>query len=163
MERSRRVRQRQNRIIGAVVIVAAILLAVVIALSLSGDRPVDESVFNGGDNRLVVSMSAEVASFEDGKYEPEVTRIVYYHNGKDITKMEIYFEYETEAVAKEANENISLEGKDWATEKKLSGRYIVFNVASGQYKGLSVEQMKETIENMRAAGTLLEEETEAEE
>lgn len=156
--RSRRARQRQNRIVGAVVIVAAVLLVVVVALALSGNRAVDESIFESSDNRLVISMDAETASFEDGEYEPEVTRIVYYHNGKDVTKMEIYFEYETEDVAKEANDNIILAQKEWATSKSLKGRFIVFDVASGQYKGLTVEQIKETIDNMRAAGTLLEKE-----
>lgn len=156
--RSRRVRQRQNRIVGAVVIVAVLLLAVVMALTLGGNRAVDESIFEPGDNRLVISMNAETASFEDGEYEPEVTRIVYYHNGKNITKMEIYFEYETEDAAKEANDNIVLAQKEWATGKSLKGRFIVFDVASGQYRGLTVEQMEETIDNMRAAGTLLEKE-----
>lgn len=162
MERSRRAKQRQNRIIGAVVMVAVILLAVVLALTLGGNRPVDETIFETGDNRLVVSMNADMASFEDGEYEPEITRIVYYHNGKNITNMEIYFEYQTEDKAKEAYGNISLEGKDWATGKNLNGRFIIFDVAPGQYGGLTVEQMEGTIENMRAAGTLLEGTDEAE-
>ena len=162
MERSRRAKQRRNRIVGVVVAVAVLLLAVVLALTLGGSRPVDEAIFESGDNRLVISMSADMASFEDGEYEPEVTRIIYYHNGKNITKMEIYFEYQTEDEAKEAYGNVSLEGKDWATGKNLNGRFIIFDVASGQYGGLTVEQMEGTIENMRAAGTLLEETDEAE-
>ena len=71
--------------------------------------------------------------------------------------MEIYFEYQTEDEAKTADENITLDEKDWAESKTLNGRYIIFKVAAGQYKGLTVEEMQETIENMRAAGTLLEE------
>lgn len=157
MER-RRVRQRQKRIIGAVLAAAVVILAVVIALSLGGrNRAVDEAIFEPGDNRLVVAMGADMTSFEDSEYEPEVTRIIYYHNGKNITKMEIYFEYQTEDEAKTADENITLDEKDWAESKTLNGRYIIFKVAAGQYKGLTVEEMQETIENMRAAGTLLEE------
>lgn len=157
MERSRRAKQRQNRIIGIVVAVAAVVLLVAILVpTLIGKQPVDETLFDGGDNRLVVSMNSEMASFEDGEYEPEITRIVYYHDGNNVNKMEIYFEYATEDEAKAANDEITLDGKDWATGKRLNGRFIIFDVAAGQYQGLTVAQMQETIENMRAAGTLLE-------
>lgn len=161
MERRRQAKRRQKMIIGVVVAVAAVLLAVVIALTLSGKGEVNPSIFEPADDRLVASMSAEMASFEDGEYEPEITQIIYYHNGKEITKMEVYFEYESEDEAKKANENVTLVGKEWATGKSLRGRFIVFDVASGQYNGLSVEQMKRTLEDMRAAGTLLEEGEEA--
>ena len=161
MERRRQAKRRQKMIIGVVIAVAVVLLAVVIALTLSSKGEVNSSIFEPADDRLVISMGADVASFENGEYEPKVTRIIYYHNGKEITKAEIYFEYETEDEAKKANENIALAGKDWATGKSLRGRFIVFDVASEQYNGLSVGQMKQTIEDMRAAGTLLEEGEEA--
>ena len=160
MERRRRIKHRQGLIIGIVLVVIAAVFAIIAGIVLSNNRSVDESIFESSDNRLVISMNDEMASFEDSEYEPEITRIIYYHDGKNITKMEIYFEYKTEDEAKEANAKITLDGKDWATDKKLQGRFIVFDVAPGQYNRLSVEQMKDTIENMRAAGALLEETTE---
>ena len=160
MERRRQAKRRQKMIIGVVVAVAVVLLAVVIALTLGGKGEVNYSIFLPAGDRLVASMNAEAASFEDGEYEPEITRIIYYHNGKEITKVEVYFEYESEDEAKKANENITLAGKEWATGKSLRGRFIVFDVASEQYNGLSVEQMRRTLEDMRAAGTLLEEDEE---
>lgn len=160
MERRKIARRRQRIIIGLVIALSVIFLGIVVVLIFCGNQLVDESIFEPSDNRLVISMNDEVASFEDSEYEPEITRIIYYHDGKNITKMEIYFEYKTEDEAKAANAEITLDGKDWATGKKLRGRFIVFDVAPGQYNRLSVEQMKNTIENMRAAGTLFEETTE---
>ena len=157
MER-RQAKRRQKMIIGIVVVMAIVLFAVVLGLTLSDKGVVDESIFESSDTRLVVSMDANVASFEDGEYEPGITRTIYYHNGREITKVEIYFEYETEDEARTANENILLEGKDWAASKSLRGRFIVFDMVPEQYKGLLVEQIRGTIEDMRAAGTLLEEE-----
>ena len=92
MERRRRIKHRQGLIIGIVLVVIAAVFAIIAGIVLSNNRSVDESIFESSDNRLVISMNDEMASFEDSEYEPEITRIIYYHDGKNITKMEIYFE-----------------------------------------------------------------------
>lgn len=159
MERSRE-KQRKKRmtliVTAAVVIIAVIVTVATLAISGAFRRRVDESFFESDDGKLVVSMNSENASFENSEYEPEITRIVYYHDGTNITGMEIYYEYKTDAEAGVANGKISTNGKDWATSKTLSGRYIIFGVSSDEFAGLTVEQTKETIENMKAAGATID-------
>ena len=161
MERREKARRMQKKRIGILVAVVTLLVFafVGIGIALSDNHPVDESIFTPGDGRLVVAMSSDVASFDESEYEPEITRIVYFHNGKDITDMKVYFGYNTVEEAKEANENITLDDKEWAVDKKMRGKYIVFNVNKNQYEGITVEEMEQTIAGMRSAGTLLDEST----
>lgn len=155
MERRKKALKRRNKIIGiSCAAVVFVILTIVIAVGLSDSRPVDETFFEPGDNKLVMSIGSNIASFEDSEYEPEITRIVYDHNGKDITGMKIYFEYDTIEDARNAYENISVDDKDWANNKRISGKYIVFNAKPDQYEGFSVEEMEKIINGMEAAGAL---------
>lgn len=159
MEKSREKQQKKRIALIAtavVAIVAVIVVAVVLAFSSGFRKQVNEEFFESVDDKLVVSIDAENASFENSEYEPEITRIVYYHDGTNITGMEIYYEYKTDEEASAANGKISMDGKDWAASKNLSGRYIVFGVVADEYAGLTVAQMKETIENMKAAGATID-------
>jgi hypothetical protein len=106
--------------------------------------------------KLVLSMDRDIASFEDGEYEPDITHVVYYYTGNTINNVRIFFAYDTKAEAKTAYNNISMEDKNWALKKKLHGKYVVFELDSSQYNQLTTEMVKEGIASMTAAGGTVE-------
>lgn len=143
--------------LGGVAIV--LLVAIVIVGIVLGNRqePIEDGYFVSDETKLVQSMPANVAAFEENEeYSPMVTHIVYYHgDGPEITGVKVYFEYENEEQAVSANANITMDKKSWSTGKRLNGKYIVFGVKGEQYNGLTVAEVSDNITSMEAAGGLL--------
>lgn len=159
-------RRKDNRW-KVVSVVLAVVIVVVIAVAVAGllrrDK-YDEDYFVSDETKLVVAIDKDMASFEEGIYEPDVTYIVYYYDGGDTIKnMKIFFAYDDEQEAEVANENITLEGKAWAKTKNLSGRFVVFVADEGQYENLETAYVRKIIEDMKAAGTMYEPEIEIKE
>ncbi|MBQ6375421.1 hypothetical protein IJJ37_00590 [Candidatus Saccharibacteria bacterium] len=156
--KSVRVRERGKMLVGIATIVVMLIVVVVILAVVSRQEPISEGYFRSDDTKLVLSLTPEVSAFElNEEYEPEVTRIVYFYDGNKVTGAKIYFEYADEEAARKAYDNTSMEGKTWATSRRLNGRYIVYSVKAEQYKDLTAEQVRENIAGMKAAGGVVEE------
>lgn len=136
--------------------VATVIVAIALVAGFSWRERYDEDYFVSDDTKLVIAMDSEIASFEDGEFEPETTYVVYYYTGDTVRGMQVFYAYDSNEEAKLANENITVDGKDWAVSKSLNGKYIIFSVTSDQYENLSATSVKNIIESMRAAGTLRE-------
>lgn len=136
----------------AVAIVAAVILIVVGIVMSQRVEPIPDGYFVSDDSKLVLTLGSDMVSLTDADAEPGLTHLVYYYSGDDVTDAKIYFEYEDDASAKEANEKIKISETSWAKSKKLNGRYIVFQLTEDQYEGLSADGVRESIEAMKAAG-----------
>lgn len=160
-----RKKKKKSEVINITFTILAVVVVVVVVGLVAGfiwREKYNEDYFVSDDSKLVISLDKDIASFEDGDYEPELTRIVYYYDGDTINSMKVFFDYEDEAEAKVANENITMYGKDWATSKNLNGKFIVFEVTKDQYEGLKTEDVRGMINDMKSAGTLYEDEEEIE-
>lgn len=149
----KRVSKKKNMIITLAVVVVTVV-AIVIGVIVSQEPALDDDYFVSDETKLVMSLNRDVAAFEEGTYEPEVTHLVYYYTGDEVTGMRIYFEYFTEAEAEVAFNNISMKDKNFATTKRRNGRYVVFDAVRARYEGMTVEQVEKNISSMRAAGGL---------
>ena len=151
-KRNRKTRQALLWVFGALAILIVVAVLIVV---LNWQEPISDDYFVSDDTKIVLSMDDEMASFETGDYEPGITRIVYYHDGEKITNVKIFYEYENEDLAREAYNNISVDY--FATSKRLNGKYIVMQAKTETFDGLTVEEMEDQVESMRAAGALLAE------
>ena len=136
---------RQYRILTIVaVIMAAILMILAIVLNLP--QPISDDYFVSDGEKMVLKLDASQAAYQTGEYEPETTYVVYYYDRDKITNARIYFKYDDDAAAREANEHISLDDKVWAYEKQLNGKYIVFNLMRDQYANLTTKYVRGIID-----------------
>ena len=147
----KRENNRNNLIITIVMVVVAVV-AIIIGAILGRQPEISDDYFVSDDTKLVLSLGSAVADFETD-YEPPMTHLVYDYSGDNITGMRIYFAYDNDDDAKEAFSHITVADKDWAITKRLSGKYIVFEVVKSKYDGLTTTEMRQNIESMQAAGT----------
>lgn len=152
---AKRTSQGKYILITTVAVIVA-LVAIVIGVVVSQGPTLDDDYFVSDETKLVMSLNKDMAAFEEGPYEPDVTHLVYFYSGDTVTGMQIYFEYDSEEEARLAYGNINMKDKDFATTKRLNGRYVVFDAVRVRYEGLTVEQVQKNIENMRAVGGLAE-------
>ena len=149
--------EKRNKIIGIGCAAVALVLVVVGLIFLNYQEPIPDDYFKSDGTKLVMSLSPEVSSYiNNEEYEPLVTHVVYYYNGDKVNNAKIYFQYDNEEDAKEADKNLDLSGKTWATGRKVNGKYIVFTVDREQYKDLTVERVERNIKNMRDVGGLVD-------
>ncbi|MBR5046265.1 hypothetical protein IKX73_01390 [Candidatus Saccharibacteria bacterium] len=146
----------KSKIILGLIGIAIVAAVVVLVVMLNRKESYDDDYFVSDDAKLVVAIDKELAAYDDSDYEPDVTYILYYYTGDDVTGMKVFFRYDTEEEAKEADENITMDGKFWATDKYLNGRYVIFNVDKEQYEGLVVSDIRKLIDDMKSAGTMYE-------
>lgn len=151
----RRKEGRWKIILAAVAVVVVIVIVAVVA-GFAWRESYEDGYFVSDETKLVLGMDDAVAALEEGEYEPEVTYMVYYYDGDTINGMKVFFKYEDANAAKVAEENIDLSDKKWATDKSLSGKYVVFGVKEDQYKELKASYVRKMIDDMREAGTLYE-------
>ena len=150
--------RKNSKLIGTVGVIVVILLIVVGIVVGNLPENIPEGFYTSNDRMTVLSLTPDVASFEENEeYRPMITHIVYYNNGgEDVTNAKIYFEYSNPDEAKAANEKITLDQKNWASGKQLNGKYIVFSMKPEQYRDLKMSQVNDNINAMRAAGTTTE-------
>ncbi|MBQ6461464.1 hypothetical protein IJJ36_03505 [Candidatus Saccharibacteria bacterium] len=151
--------QKNNKLIAIViaVVVAAlvIIIAVVIGLNLCASEKIDDSYFVSDDKKIVLSLNDEMAGFVNGEFEPSITHLVYYYSGDKINNVKIFFAYNDEKEAKAAYDEIGEDYKEWASNKELNGKYIVFRTDNEPYENLSVETLRSDIESIKAVGGAL--------
>lgn len=133
--------------------VAALIVVVIAIIQFSQNEKFDSSYFHDDDKKIVLTMDAETAELDDSEWEPEITHVVYYYNGDKIINARVFYEYENEADAEEANKNLTL--GEFATGKKISGRFVVFDVNPAQYDSLTVEQLRENVELLKEIDALV--------
>lgn len=141
-------------ILGAIIL--ATIAMIVLLIVLARQEHYDDDYFVSDDSKLVVAMDKSIAAFEDSEYEPDITYILYYYSGDNITGMKVFYAYDSEDEAREADANVILKGKEWATSKNLSGKYLVFGVSDDQYEGLTITDIRKVISDMKSAGTMYE-------
>ena len=134
--------------------VAVVAVAIVVGIVSSSGPVLNDDYFVSDGTKLVMSLTPEMAAFEDDANEPDVTHIVYYYNDGKVTDAKVYYEYRTEDLARTAYSNIDMKNRDWTTTRRLSGKYIVFNALKAKYDGMTTEQVQRNIDDMRAAGGL---------
>ena len=139
----RKIEFREDFAVALIITGVFLLVAVMvgIGMNLQAINKLDNSYFKSDAMKLVLSMDRDIASFEDGEYEPDITHVVYYYTGNTINNVRIFFAYDT---------------KNWALKKKLHGKYVVFELDSSQYNQLTTEMVKEGIASMTAAGGTVE-------
>ena len=132
---------KKEKTISIVVAVSAIVAAVMVII-LNRTQPISDDYFVSDDTKMVMALDATQAAYEESEYEPEWTYVVYHYDGDKIVGAEIYFAYDSDEAAKEADEYVNLGDKEWAYKKELNGKYIVFKVRSGQYADLTSEYVR---------------------
>ena len=91
----------------------------------------------------MLSLSRESSNYETSEYKPDMTYIVYYYAGNKITNVRIFFDYGSEEQARKAYNVITMDDKDWASGRKLSGRYIIFSTKSEMWNGLDTDFVRQ--------------------
>ena len=133
--------------------VVALVFVIVAIVNFTHRESYDSSYFHDADGKIVLTMGKDAAALEDSVYEPNVTHIVYYYEGDNVTSVKAFYEYKTEKEAKKAFEHLGLSG--FADSKNLSGRFVVFQVKRAMYEGMTVEELKAGIEAMKAIEALI--------
>ncbi len=130
------------------VFIVLLLIAVVTTLFFMNRVTYDDDYFVTDDTKIVLSMDAKTTGFEDSKYVPPITHVVYYYSGDEITGVKVFYEYKDNEVARKANEKISMDGKDWANSKALNGKYIIFSMNKDEYEGVTATDTRESVKSI---------------
>lgn len=150
----RKIEFREDFAVGMIIgiVVLTIIIMVAVGVSLQVMNNLNDSYFVSDRQKLVLTMNKEVASFEDGEYEPDYTHVVYYYSGNEIKNVRIFFAYDNRSDAKYANKKIDMTTKPWASKKRQLNKYVVFELNKDQYENLTTNDVKESIVSMKAAG-----------
>jgi len=133
--------------------IIALVFVIIAIVNFSQNESYDSSYFHDGDGKIVLTMDRDSASLDDSVYEPNITHIVYYYEGDNITGVKAFYEYATEKEAKTAYEHLGL--GSFADGKRLSGRFIVFNVKRAMYENVTMESLKNDIELLKDINALI--------
>ncbi len=150
----RKIEFREDFAVGMIIgiVVLMIIIMVAVGVSLQAMNNLGDSYFVSDKHKLVLTMNKDVASFEEGEYEPDYTHVVYYYSGNEIKTVRIFFEYDNRSDAKYANKKIDMTTKPWASKKRQLNRYVVFELTPDQYENLTTNEVKDSIISMKAAG-----------
>ena len=124
-----------------------LVVVVILIVTIFWNKPVDSCFFHDSDDKIVITMDKETASIEGSAFEPYITHMVYYHDGKNITGLEAYYEYESEDVAKAVYDYLKPNG--FADSKYRNGRFVVFKVNKSKYEGVTVDEIKDELERLK--------------
>lgn len=143
----RKVERRRNVALAVIVGVVILIMVCIVAVFASADNldTIDDSYFVSDDRKIVLTMGAEISSLEEGEYEPSIIHVVYYCSGDKIVDAKVFFEYDEVAEAQEAFDNIDVDDKTWAVNKKLSRDYVIFEADKSQYEGLMAKQIRNMV------------------
>lgn len=135
--------------------ILAIALVFVIALimNFSQNEKYDSSYFHDSDGKIVFTMDKDMAVLDESIYEPNITHIVYYYSGNNVTNVKAFYEYATEREAEISFEHLGL--GTFADSKNLNGRFIVFQVKKSMYENLTVDTLKTDAEKLKSADALI--------
>lgn len=133
---------------GAVALIVAIILIVVFVVKPGGAGGLSDAYFVSDDNKLVMTLESDEASYDEDEYAPAKSHMVYYKSDNKITGVSVFYEYKDEATAKLANDHISEESRAEAKEIKLRGKYIEIVMKDETYSDTTAEEIQQQIEFM---------------
>lgn len=133
--------------------VAALILVIIAIVNFSQNEKFDSSYFHDADGKIVLTMTGETSALDNSEYESDIVHVVYFYDGEKITRGRIFYEYETDAEAEEAYKHLDL--SEYATNGKISGRFVVFDINNSLYKDVTVTQLKEDVESLKQADALI--------
>lgn len=130
-----------------------LIIVIMMILKFNQNEKIDSSYFHDSDGKMVLSMDKEISALDDSEWEADVTHMVYYYEGNKIVAARAFYEYATDAEAEEAYKHLDLGA--YSTNKKISGRFIVFDVNKAQYENLTVDDLKESRELLKEIDALI--------
>lgn len=143
----------RKTLIWTIVAAIAFILVVVMIVVMNLPEKFDSSYFHDDNNKIVLTMDKETSALDDSPWESGIVHMVYYHDGKNITNVKAFYEYPNEEMAKIAFSK--LEPGEYANNKKLSGRFVIFQIDKSQYEEMTVESLKENIELLKEIDALI--------
>ena len=131
----------------------AFVIVVMAILKFNQNESFDSSYFHDADGKIVLTMSREMSALDDSEWEADVTHVVYYYEGDKIIAARAFYEYATEAEAEEAFKHLEL--GTYSTNKKINGKFVVFDINKSQYENMTVEDLKESRELLKQIDALI--------
>ncbi|MBR3269686.1 hypothetical protein IKG07_00285 [Candidatus Saccharibacteria bacterium] len=131
----------------------ALMIVIMAILKFSQNEKFDSSYFHDADGKIVLTMSKEMSALDDSEWESDVTHVVYYYEGNKIIGARAFYEYATESEAEEAYKHLDLGPS--ASGKRISGKFVVFDVNKSQYENMTVEDLKASRELLKEIDALI--------
>lgn len=131
----------------------ALILVVMAILKFNQNERIDSSYFHDTDGKIVLTMTEDNAALDESIWEAPITHVVYYYSGDTLTGARAFYEYTTEAEAEEAFKHLEL--GDFANNKKISGKFVIFEVKDTRYNTMSVEELRNSIERLKQSNKLV--------
>lgn len=131
----------------------ALILVVMAILKFNQNEKIDSSYFHDADNKIVITMAKDISALDNSEWESDVTHVVYYYEGNKIVAARAFYEYATEAEADEAYKHLGL--GTFADNKRISGKFVVFDIKKSQYEDLSVEDLRQSRERLKQIDALI--------
>ena len=138
-------------IFGILAAIIVILVVVIVAINLN--PKIESSYFHTTDGKIVLTMEDEMFAPDESEWEAPIVHVVYYYGGEKVSGVKIFYEYENEATAKEAYENLEI--SEFAEGKSLNGRFIVMVARKEFYEDVLVSELKENVEVLEQSGALI--------
>ncbi|MBR2658851.1 hypothetical protein IKD57_03100 [Candidatus Saccharibacteria bacterium] len=136
-------------IAGAVLVIAAVVIAIVVINKNKGEV-LDDNFFKTSDSKIVISNASNST-------DPAVAKKVhqvYTIDGDKITGLKVYSEFESEQAAKDADSKPEIEEAMKSgnyKDHKVQGKFIIVTMNDSMYQGLTVDQLKMTAEALEKA------------
>ncbi len=149
MEKKKIEEMKKRNIIATIVgvaILAVIAVVVFIVININKISPIDDDYFMSDDTKLVIDVDGDKILVEAGGQRPVMAYKVYYYTGDDVNDMKVFFEYTDDEQAKTADGTMGDGYKEWAENKKINGKYIVFDVKKSQYDGIKTSDVRQMME-----------------
>ena len=143
----------RKTLIGVIAAVVALILVVIMIVILSLPEKFDSKYFHDTNNKIVLTMDNETSALDDSPYEASIIHLVYYHDGTKVNNMRVFYEYPDEDMAMTAIAELKM--GDFAESRKLNGRFIVYQAAKSQYEGMTVEDVKNKVEQLKELDALI--------
>lgn len=131
----------------------ALIIVVMMILRFSQNENIDSNYFHDDNGKIVLTMGREMSALDDSDWESDVTHVVYYYEGNKIVAARAFYEYATEAEAEEAFKHLEL--GTYSTNKKINGKFVVFDINKSQYENMTVEDLKESRELLKQIDALI--------
>ncbi len=134
---------------GAVLVIAAIVIAIVVINGNKGET-LDDNFFKTSDSKIVLSTTSNST-------DPTVAKKVhqvYTIDGDKITGLKVYSEFESEQAAKDADakpEVAEAMKTGMYKDHKVQGKFIIVTMKDEMYQSLTVEQLKMTAQAIEGA------------
>ena len=121
----------------------ALVIVIGLILNFTQNEKFDSGYFHDTNGKIVLTMTKDKSALENSIYESNITHVVYYYDGnKNIVNARAFYEYKDEEEAKAAYPHLGL--GEFADSKKMSGKFVVFQVKKELYTDLTVDKVEES-------------------